>query len=76
MAFHFDTLRRLAKSGGGVVLPDYREGGLASTLLSIGSLWLTETQNLVDLVYGTSRTVSEGPARMTAEAGFVLTGIF
>jgi hypothetical protein len=71
-----DLHNHMAKAGGGVVLPEYRKFGLASTMLKLGVHYLTETTKQVDVLYGTSRTVSEGPSRMVAEAGFLKMGFF
>lgn len=76
MMFQIDVNNRMSKAGGGVVLPEYRKGGLASTMLKLGVHYLTETAKLVDVLYGTSRTVSEGPSRLVAEAGFRKLGLF
>ena len=71
-----DLDNHMAKAGGGVVVPEYRQFGLAATMLKMGVHYLTETTNQVDVLYGTSRTVSEGPSRMVAEAGFLKMGFF
>jgi predicted GNAT family N-acyltransferase len=76
MLFICDPKNRMAKAGGGVVLPEYRHYGLGSTLLKKGVRYLTKGAKLVDVIYGTSRTVSEGPSKMVAEAGFHKMGFF
>jgi hypothetical protein len=76
MLFIFDPKNRMAKAGGGVVLPDYRHYGLGSTMLKKGVRYMTKGADLVDVIYGTSRTVSEGPSKMVAEAGFHKMGFF
>ncbi len=76
MMFMFDPKNRMSKTGGGVVLPEYRKHSLGSKLLGIGVRYLTVGAKLVDVLYGTSRTVNAGPSRMTAEAGFRKMGIF
>lgn len=76
MMFAIGARHRMGKAGGGVVHPEYRKFGLASTMLKKGVRWLTETAKLVDVLYGTSRTVSEAPSRMVAEAGFHKMGFF
>jgi hypothetical protein len=76
MMFAIDLTNRMAKAGGGVVTPEYRKFGLASTMLKKGVHYLTETVKEVDVLYGTSRTVSEGPSRMVAEADFKKMGFF
>jgi hypothetical protein len=76
MMFAIDEKNRMAKAGGGVVLPEHRKSGLASTMLKLGVHYLTETAKTVDVLYGTSRTVSEGPSRLVADAGFRKLGLF
>jgi hypothetical protein len=76
MMFALDERNRLGKAAGAVVLPDFRKYGIASSMLKLGIRYLTEERKLIDVIYGTTRTISEGPFRMTAEAGFVPTGIF
>ena len=74
--FLCDPANRMCKVGGGVVLPDYRHFGLGTTLLKRGLRFMTREAKLADVIYGTSRTVSEGPSKMVAEAGFHKMGIF
>ena len=76
MMFVVDAKNRMSKAGGGVVLPEYRKSGLASAMLKLGVSYLTKTAGLVDVLYGTTRTVSEGPSRVVSEAGFEKVGIF
>ena len=76
MMFAMDPKNRMSKSGGGTVLPEYRKDGLASRMLRLGIKYLTEEAKIVDVLYGTSRTISEGPSRMVADAGFHKLGIF
>lgn len=76
MLFICDPKNRMAKAGGAVVLPQYRRYGLGSTLLKKGVRYLAKDAALVDVIYGTSRTVSEGPSKMVAEAGFHKMGFF
>jgi len=71
-----DPFNRMCKAGGGVVLPEYRHLGLGSTMLKRGVRYMTREAKLADVIYGTSRTVSEGPSKMVAEAGFHKMGIF
>ncbi len=74
--FLCDAQNRMCKVGGGVVLPDYRRGGLGTALLKRGLRYMTRQARLADVIYGTSRTVSEGPSKMVAEAGFHKLGLF
>jgi acetyltransferase (GNAT) family protein len=76
MLFICDPKNRMAKAGGGVVLPEYRQHGLGSNMLKKGVRYLTKGADIVDVIYGTSRTVSEGPSKMVAEAGFHKMGFF
>lgn len=74
--FIFDPAQRLGKAAGAVVLPKYRNGGLGQTLLKTGVNYLTKTLAAVDVIYGTTRTVSIAPTRMVEEVGFHPLGIF
>ena len=76
MTFILDSKNRMAKAGGGVVLPEYRHYGLGSSMLKKGVRYMTRSADLVDVIYGTSRTVSEGPSKIVAEAGFHKMGFF
>jgi hypothetical protein len=76
MLFTIDPKNRMAKASGGVVLPEYRHYGLGSSLLKKGVRYLAKESRLVDVIYGTSRTVSEGPSKIVAEAGFHKLGVF
>ncbi|MFI5360363.1 MAG: GNAT family N-acetyltransferase [Elusimicrobiota bacterium] len=76
MMFVFDPKNRMGKACGGVVLPEYRHYGLGSNMLKKGVRFLTKGPEPVDVIYGTSRTVSEGPSKMVAEAGFHKMGFF
>ena len=76
MQFLIDPDNRMGKAGGGVVVPERRRSGLGTTMLKRGIRFLTRESRVADVVYGTSRTVSEGPSRMVAEAGFRRLGLF
>ncbi|MCC6278887.1 MAG: hypothetical protein IT289_13320 [Oligoflexia bacterium] len=74
--FTFDLGHRLSKAAGGVVLPQFRKGGLGSALLQTGVDFLTKEAHFVDVIYGTTRTISAGPSKMTADVGFHKMGLF
>jgi N-acetylglutamate synthase-like GNAT family acetyltransferase len=74
--FSIDTQNRMGKATGAVVHPDKRSKGLGSHLLKTGVSYLTNQQNLTDVIYATTRTVSEGPSRMVNEVGFKKLGLF
>lgn len=76
LVFCFDPISRLAKAAGAVVLPSFRGKGLGSSLLATGLTYLTDTANLVDVVYALTRTINEAPSRLVEEAGFFKMGIF
>jgi RimJ/RimL family protein N-acetyltransferase len=76
LTFAVDLKNRMSKAGGGVVLPEHRKSGLASRMLKLGLRHLTDQAKTVDVLYATSRTVSEGPSRLAAEAGFRKLGFF
>ncbi len=73
MMFSIDLVNRLGKASGGVVSKEFRKGGLGARLLKIGVGFITTE---VDVVFGTTRSVNEGPSKMVAEVGFQKMGIF
>jgi len=74
--FSFDQKHRIGKAGGAVVNREFRRVRLASTMLRQGVEYLTKTLGAVDVLYGTTRTVSEGPSKMVEELGFKKMGLF
>lgn len=74
--FSFEPTHRLGKAAGAVVTPSRQHKGLGSRLLKSGVEYLTTQKNLVDVVYATTRTASEGPSRMVNEVGFKKMGLF
>ncbi len=74
--FNFDLQNRLGKAAGGVVAPKFQHKGLGSALLKTGVEYLTKKTDMVDVIYGTTRTVSEGPSRMAMDVGFHKMGLF
>ncbi len=75
MSVKINTEHRLGKAGSGVVLPAYRHYGLAASMLKMQFHYLTQTNPCLDVIYGTTRTISESPMRMVAEAGCKQMGI-
>ncbi len=67
---------RLGKGGRALVLPEFRKSGLAPTMLKLAIDYLCVETGTLDVVYGTSRTISAGPAKMSAGAGMVQMGLF
>ena len=69
-------LNRMGKGGRALVLPEFRKGGLAVTMLKLVVDYLCTEKQVLDVIYATSRTVSAGPARVAAEAGMKQLGLF
>jgi L-amino acid N-acyltransferase YncA len=74
--FAFDGENRMGKAAGSVVHPAKQHKGLGSKLLKTGVDYLTAKEKLVDVIYATTRTISEGPSRMVNEVGFKKMGLF
>lgn len=74
--FRFDSANRLGKAAGGVVLPEFRKLGIGAAMVRSGVRHLTQTKQVVDIIYGTTRTVTQGPSKMVAEVGFREMGLF
>lgn len=72
MMFSSNARHRMGKAGGAVVLPEYRKLGVAKELLKAGVEHLKA--HGVEVIYGTTRSVSAGPTRLVAEVGFKTTG--
>ncbi|MDD4005026.1 MAG: hypothetical protein PHW69_07485 [Elusimicrobiaceae bacterium] len=73
--FAIDPAQRLAKAGGAVVSRLYRKHNLAYTMMKIIQENLIKTR-AIDIVYGTTRTVSTAPQYLTEHLSFTPLGIF
>lgn len=76
ISFQFDRINRLGKAAGVAVAQGYRGRGVASRLLQLGIRYLTEENQAVDVIYATTRTVSEAPSRVVGDVGFRQLGLF
>ncbi len=74
--FFIDEKNRLAKAAGVVVLPQYRNLGLATALLKSGIDYLVSETNSIDVIYATTRTINEAPSKVVKQLHFVELGIF
>lgn len=74
--FCVDQANRLGKAAGSVVDAAARNRGIGSALLKSGVKYLIDEKNLIDVIYGTTRTVNEGPSKMVADVGFYKMGLF
>lgn len=71
-----DLGQRIGRANRVLVLPEYRKVGLALSMLRLAiDYWCVESAQL-DVVYGTSRTVSSAPAKISADAGMLQMGVF
>lgn len=73
--FAIDPAQRLAKAGGAVVSRLYRKHNLAYTMMRIIMESLVKTK-AIDIVYGTTRTVTTAPQNLTEHLSFTPMGIF
>lgn len=76
LSFEVDSLHRIARAQGLVVLPEARRGGTGARLLAEGTDRLLNAKEGVYSVYATTRTVSRGPQLIFLRQGFVPLGIF
>ena len=76
LIYEISAEQRLAKALGAVVSRDYRKHNLANTMMKLILDKITKEEQLVDVVYATTRTVSTAPQQMTRTMGFVPLGIF
>ncbi len=76
LVYVVDDKRRLSKAFGAVVSREYREHDLAQTMMKLILDDITKKNNLVDLVYATTRTTNLAPQRLTASLGFLKLGVF
>ena len=79
IVFRVEPDHRIGKAAGVAVLKGYRSAGLASSLLKLGVETLTSPSRGsldVDVIYATTRTITEAPSKVVAEVGFRQMGIF
>lgn len=76
LVYSVDLLYRNSKAFGAVVSQEYRKHDLAFTMMKLVLDDITQTKDLVDLVYATTRTANHAPQKLTESLGFIKLGIF
>ncbi|MHB0996137.1 MAG: GNAT family N-acetyltransferase [Elusimicrobiales bacterium] len=76
LVYAVDLFYRNSKAFGAVVSQEFRKHDLAFTMMKLVLDDITETKDLVDLVYATTRTANHAPQKLTESLGFIKLGIF
>ena len=76
LVYSVDLLYRNSKAFGAVVSQEVRKHDLAFTMMKLVLDDITQTKDLVDLVYATTRTANHAPQKLTESLGFIKLGIF
>ena len=76
LVYSVDLLYRNSKAFGAVVSQEFRKHDLAFTMMKLVLDDITQTKDLVDLVYATTRTANHAPQKLTESLGFIKLGIF
>ncbi|NLO92092.1 MAG: GNAT family N-acetyltransferase, partial [Elusimicrobia bacterium] len=76
LVYSIDRLHRTGKALGAVVSKEYRKHNLASMMMKIILDKITRENDLVDVIYATTRTVTTAPQQMADTQGFIPLGIF
>lgn len=76
LVYSLDFKQRISKAFGAVVSEEFRKHNVAYTMMKLILDDITQNQNLVDVVYATTRTTSYAPQKLTDSLGFLKLGIF
>ncbi|MEF3280879.1 MAG: hypothetical protein K6357_07960 [Elusimicrobiota bacterium] len=76
LVYSLDFKGRISKAFGAVVSEEFRKHDIAYTMMKLILDDITQNQNLVDVVYATTRTTSYAPQKLTDSLGFLKLGIF
>jgi RimJ/RimL family protein N-acetyltransferase len=76
LVYSLDLKNRISKAFGAVVSEEFRKNDIAYIMMKLILDDITQNQNLVDVVYATTRTTSYAPQKLTESLGFVKLGIF
>ena len=76
LVYALDLFYRNSKAFGAVVSQEFRKHDLAFTMMKLVLDDITETKDLVDIVYATTRTANYAPQKLTESLGFIKLGIF
>jgi len=76
LVYSLDFKGRISKAFGAVVSEEFRKHDIAYTMMKLILDDITQNQNLVDVIYATTRTTSYAPQKLTESLGFLKLGIF
>ncbi|MGK5081993.1 hypothetical protein WDW37_01715 [Bdellovibrionota bacterium FG-1] len=77
VVYEVDSVNRLAKTFGGVVLPEHRGASLLEKSMTFGLQALTRNSETgVEVIYATTRTATKAPQIVTEKLGYRKLGIF
>jgi len=76
LVYSLDLKNRISKAFGAVVSEEFRKNDIAYIMMKLILDDITQNQNLVDVVYATTRTTSYAPQKLTESLGFIKLGIF
>jgi RimJ/RimL family protein N-acetyltransferase len=76
LVYAVDIVHRISKAFGAVVSQEFRKLDLAHNMMKLILDDITQSKDLVDLVYATTRTANYAPQRLTENLGFIKMGIF
>lgn len=76
LVYAVDLKYRNSKAFGAVVSQEYRKLDLAYTMMKLVLDDITKRQNLVDVIFATTRTANYAPQKLTESLGFIKLGIF
>ena len=70
LVYAVDLFYRNSKAFGAVVSQEFRKHDLAFTMMKLVLDDITQTKDLVDIVYATTRTANHAPQKLTESLGF------
>lgn len=76
LVYSIDFKQRISKAFGAVVSEEFRKHDIAYTMMKLILDDITQNQDLVDVIYATTRTTSYAPQKLTDRLGFLKLGIF
>lgn len=76
LVYSLDLKNRISKAFGAVVSEEFRKNDIAYIMMKLILDDITQNQDLVDVIYATTRTTSYAPQKLTESLGFIKLGIF
>lgn len=76
LVYALDLFYRNSKAFGAVVSLEFRKHDLAYMMMKLVLDDITQSKDLVDVIYATTRTANYAPQKLTESLGFIKLGIF